>query len=100
MLRVWLERCYIPKVGRKFKGVADLNYAVFDRFSEAEPQPMVQRSWQAQKAELTLNPGDWTSLPTLHHVISRLAEIPIYEVVSARVVEGDGVPDVAAAVRI
>lgn len=31
---------------------------------------------------------DWERLPTLHHVVLKLAEIPIYEVIEAQVVEG------------
>jgi hypothetical protein len=43
---------------------------------------------------------DWEALPTLHHVVSRLAGIPVFDVVSAKVVEGVGVPDVSSARRI
>jgi len=39
-------------------------------------------------------------LPTLHHIISILQEIPIYEIMGAKVVEGTGVPDVGNAKRI
>ena len=86
---------YIPSVGKEKKGVAEADYACFDRFEEAEPKPRVSRSWEARDAKVEIDGGDWTSLPTLHHVVSRLAEIPIYEVVGAKVVEGVGVPDVS-----
>ena len=43
---------------------------------------------------------DWDALPTLHHIIDVLADIPIYEVISAKIVEGTGVPDVSSARRI
>ncbi|KAK3398122.1 hypothetical protein B0T20DRAFT_354115 [Sordaria brevicollis] len=35
---------------------------------------------------------DWEQLPTLHHIASTLAEIPIYEVVDANVVVRTGMP--------
>ena len=91
---------YIPTVGRDQKGIAEAEYAVFDEFALAEPKPQTKRAWNAKKASFRIDPYDLKRLPTLHHIISRLAEIPVYEVVTARVVEGTGVPDVSAAIRI
>lgn len=91
---------YIPAVGRDKKGQADVEYTVFDPFSEAEPKPRPQRILRSDEASIVLNARDWSSLPTMHHIIERLAEIPIYEVVSARVIEGVNVPDVASARRV
>ena len=96
---IFLQR-YIPAVGRDKKGEAEAEYAVFDAFAEAEPKPKASRAWTSKKASFKLDAGDWKRLPTLHHIISRLAEIPVYEVVAAKVVQGTGVPDVAAAARI
>lgn len=62
--------------------------------SPTEPQPKVIQSWTAGKASFVLDARDARTLPTLHHIIDRLAEIPVYEVVAAQVVEGTGVPDV------
>jgi hypothetical protein len=56
--------------------------------------------WQADRATFKIDALDWDCLPTLHHVVSRLEEIPVYEIVGAKVVEGVGVPDVGAARRI
>ena len=41
------------------------------------------------KTAVTINivSHDWETLPTLHHIASTLAEVPIYEIVSAKVVE-------------
>ena len=95
-----LVQRYIPSVGRSNKGQAEAEYAVFDAFAEAEPKPKTTRVWQAKKASFSIDGHDWKSLPTLHHVISRLAEIPVYGIVAAKVVEGTGVPDVSSATRI
>jgi hypothetical protein len=91
---------YIPKVGER--GQADVEHATFvPHAEEAKVVPSkVQRVFTAKTGSVKFDPLDWESLPTLHHVISRLAEIPIYEVVSGKVVEGLGVPDVSSARRI
>lgn len=91
---------YIPKVGRDNKGQAEAEYPVFVPYKEDMPQPVTQRVWEADRATFKIDALDWDCLPTLHHVISRLQEIPIYEIVRAKVVEGVGVPDVGAARRI
>ena len=91
---------YVPKVGRDNKGEAEAEYPVFVPYKEDMPQPQMQRVWQASKATFKIDALDWDCLPTLHHVVSRLQEIPVYEIVGAKVVEGVGVPDVGAARRI
>lgn len=97
---------YIPAVGQP--GKADADYAVVVPHGEEEPKGTVNKVLRAAAAQHTKDSGakfdiqglDWARLPTLHHVASALAEIPVYEVVSAKVVEGTGVPDVSAARRI
>ncbi|KAI1616482.1 hypothetical protein EDD37DRAFT_618243 [Exophiala viscosa] len=91
---------YMPKVGRTNKGQSAEEHAVFVPFKEDMPQPQSKRVWQASKASFKIDAMDWNALPTLHHVIARLQEIPVYEIVGAKVVEGTGVPDVGAARRI
>lgn len=92
-----LVQRYMPKVGREHKGQAEADYAVFDRFADAKPPPTVHRTWVSNNAKLEINARDWMALPTLHHVIQRLQEIPVYEIVAARLVEGTGVSDVSTA---
>ncbi|KAK4234683.1 hypothetical protein C8A03DRAFT_37519 [Achaetomium macrosporum] len=91
---------YVPKVGER--GKADVEHATFvPHAEEAKVVPSkVQRVFKAEYASVSFDGLDWETLPTLHHVVSRLAEIPVYEVVSAKVVEGVGVPDVSSARRI
>lgn len=91
---------YIPAVGDR--GKADSEHVVFvPHAEESKVVPSkVKIVKKAKKATVKLDGLDWEALPTLHHVASRLAEIPIYEVVGAKVVEGEGVPDVSTARRI
>ncbi|KAG7291214.1 hypothetical protein NEMBOFW57_001226 [Staphylotrichum longicolle] len=91
---------YIPRVGER--GKADVEHATFvPHAEESKVVPStVQRVYKADKASLSFDGLDWEALPTLHHVVSRLAEIPVYEVIGAKVVEGVGVPDVSSARRI
>lgn len=97
---------YIPAVGQP--GKADAEYAVVVPHGEEEPKGTVKKVMrchaapdaEASGASFKIQGLDWERLPTLHHVASALAEIPVYEVVSAKVVEGSGVPDVSAARRI
>ncbi len=91
---------YIPKVGRENKGQAEAEYPVFVPYAEDFPTPRPQRVWKATKPSFKLDALDVDALPTLHHIIERLAELPVYEIVSGKVVEGVGVPDVAAARRV
>lgn len=91
---------YIPKVGHANRGEAEAEYAVFVPRAEDSLQPQPKRILKARKASFKLDPMDWEALPTLHHIISRLAELPVYEVVGGKVVEGLGVPDLRAAQRV
>ncbi|KAK7745340.1 hypothetical protein SLS53_002836 [Cytospora paraplurivora] len=101
---------YIPAVGQP--GVADSEYAVVVPHAEEEPKGKVTKVFRAPVGEgvgvgkgkagakIEIDGLDWEALPTLHHVAQGLAQVPIYEVVGAKVVEGTGVPDVSAARRI
>ncbi|KAK5085141.1 hypothetical protein LTR05_004420 [Lithohypha guttulata] len=95
-----LVQRYIPAVGRELKGHAEADYAVFEDFDGVNPKPRPERTWSTTNARFSIESGCWKTLPTLHHVISRLAEIPVYEVIAAKVVSGTCVPDVSGAVRI
>jgi len=93
---------YMPGVGSEHKGIPEAEYPVFvDSAKDAEAvRPRIKRVHKAQTGTFHIDALDWSQLPTLHHIVSRLAEVPVYEVVDARVVDGDGVADVASAHRI
>ncbi|KAK8191518.1 uncharacterized protein BKA78DRAFT_282581 [Phyllosticta capitalensis] len=91
---------YLPQVHNR--GHAAEEHAVFvPHAEESKVVPTtVKKIWKAGRASVKFDPKDWNELPTLHHVIDRLAEIPVYEVVGAKVVESQGVPDVSSAKRV
>lgn len=69
-----------------------------DTHDHANPPPRVLRSFKASpaKARISITPLDWQKLPTLHHIASRLAEVPVYEIVEAKVEEAVGVGDLSS----
>ncbi|KAL2847477.1 hypothetical protein BJY01DRAFT_234284 [Aspergillus pseudoustus] len=93
---------YVPKVGAESKGEAEVEYPVFVPNADESKLVVskVTRVRTAKKAGFEIDGLSWKALPTLHHIISRLAEIPVDEILSAKVVEGEGVPDVSSARRI
>ncbi|KAI1356335.1 hypothetical protein F5Y01DRAFT_323784 [Xylaria sp. FL0043] len=87
---------YVPAVGQP--GKADAAYAcVVPRAPRAPEIHSVQHSTDAT---IAFDAGDWQTLPTLHHVASGLAGMPIYDIVGAKVVEGSGVMEAGACRRI
>lgn len=91
---------YSPAVGER--GKADAAYAtVISHAEEAKVVPShVERVYRCNKPSFKFDSLSQQDLPTLHHIVTKLEQIPVYEYVSAKVVEGYGVPDVHSARRI
>ncbi|GAW15963.1 hypothetical protein ANO14919_053850 [Xylariales sp. No.14919] len=91
---------YIPAVDES--GKADAEYAcVVPRGEKLKAvAPQVNSIKFSTNATITADPGDWKTLPTLHHIASGLAGIPIYSIISAKVEEGLGPAEVAVCRRI
>lgn len=91
---------YVPATG--VPGQADAEYAcVIPHADEAKTaRRTVKSRTVASGANVRFHAGDPRSLPTLHHITSVLAGIPVYDVVRATVEEGLGVPDVSSCRRI
>ncbi|KAG9549043.1 hypothetical protein KCU79_g14600, partial [Aureobasidium melanogenum] len=93
---------YVPAVGEP--GKVDAEYAVFDEYEKKTPSSTgAQQEAQEQttkSAIIKFLPGDWNSLPTLHHIAQGLADVPIYGIVEATVKEVPSVGDVRGARRI
>lgn len=91
---------YSPAVGER--GKADAAYAVVvPHAEESKVVPSkVESVWHSKSPNFKFDTLTQQDLPTLHHIVSKLAQIPVYEYLSAKVVEGYGVPDVSAARRV
>jgi hypothetical protein len=93
---------YIPATGSEKKGQADVAYTTIVSYADEAKavERKVEKMTVGTNAAVTFDALDWKALPTLHHVIARLQEIPIYEVVQASIVEGTGVSDVSGARKL
>lgn len=89
---------YVPAVGKP--GVADAEYPVAISEKLSRVSQVIERTRMGTGSTIKCTGGDWETLPTLHHVASGFAEIPIYDVVETKSVEGQGVDDLAQASRI
>jgi hypothetical protein len=96
---------YIPttsSIGSEQRGQADVEYVAFlpNEEDAGTVEKKVGKTLKASDAEIQFEALGWKALPTLHHIVERLAEIPVYKVMEAKVVEGTGVGDVGTARRV
>ncbi|KAJ9604708.1 hypothetical protein H2200_010822 [Cladophialophora chaetospira] len=92
---------YMPTVSHEERGQKPAEeYFAAVHLAEESPAPKVTRCFETSKAEIALDACDWKRLPTLRHIIERLVEVPVYEVVGAKVVEAVGVGDLRSCRRI
>ena len=105
---------YIPAVGEP--GKADAEYAIFEEYPKPGPAPPTENGDEqadtkaahkgasgtqvAKSAQIKITPGDWDSLPTLHHIADGWSQVPVYEILEATVTEVPFVGDVSGARRI
>ncbi|CAK7207214.1 hypothetical protein SEUCBS139899_010023 [Sporothrix eucalyptigena] len=89
---------YVPSVGNK--GQADADYPVFLPKDGSDTPRVVTQTLSTNNASISLLAGDEKNLPTLHHIASALADIPVYGIVRATVEEGLGVDNLSNAQRI
>jgi hypothetical protein len=85
-------------VGGKQRGPADVEYTAFLPNTEDAKtvDRKVERKLKTNSATISFDALDWKALPTLHHIVKRLEEIPVYEVFEAVVEEGTGVSDISS----
>ncbi|KAI0386111.1 hypothetical protein F5Y04DRAFT_275717 [Hypomontagnella monticulosa] len=88
---------YMPTTGRP--GVAEIEYPVVVPYAAERKiqQSSTVRRFVGSSGEVKWSPLDWHSLPTLHHIIKRLAEIPITSIVACGLTEKVGVADFSSA---
>lgn len=81
---------YIPALGNKGKPLADLIVCL----PSVSPQSVRTevRMAASSKADIKWNGSDEYTHPTLHHIIGRLSELAVLDVIEATVARGEGVP--------
>ena len=90
---------YIPGVGKREDTITDTNYAVMFS-SEGEGGMKLCRQVCTTPATVSFHSTDGERFPTLHHIVSRLAELPQIEIVKASIVDSKGGLDLRDGVRI
>jgi acetoacetate decarboxylase len=95
-----VHKC-VPATGKsvRSKHRADAEYDVFIPSSKPGG-PRVATVQKAEHAEFKIKDLGFNKLPTLHHIVSWLAEVPVFEIVEANIVNMDGVADLSGARRI
>ncbi len=97
---MFVHKCIPASDGaERGKHRADVEYDVFIPASKTGVT-RTKRVRKAEHADFKFEDLGFQRLPTLHHIVSRLAEIPVFEVVEASIVEADGVGDMSGARRI
>lgn len=102
---------YIPKTALAERGNGtDADYAVvcppfaldYEKPGQKDPsrQPTVLRTWKAEITEIKVDIMDKSALPTIHHIVERIHDIPVLSIVSATVEEEENAPDASAFVQI
>ncbi|OTA99249.1 hypothetical protein M426DRAFT_27709 [Hypoxylon sp. CI-4A] len=93
----WLLHRYMPTTGRP--GIAEVDYPVFVPYAEERKIQKVStvRRFVGSTGEIKWYPLDWLALPTLHHIVKRLAEIPVVSVEACGLTEKIGGADLSSA---
>ncbi|CCF38088.1 FAD binding domain-containing protein [Colletotrichum higginsianum] len=92
---------YVPAIGEP--GKADAEYAcLISHADEGRVQTGGKLHYVARSIGSRVNCAalDWERLPTLHHIAAKLAQLPVYEIVSAKLVKGVVPADKPIAKRI
>ncbi|KAK5679391.1 hypothetical protein LTS10_008206 [Elasticomyces elasticus] len=82
---------YIPSSANK--GAADANYAVLIKTASESSQVLGQQECAPLNASFAFSSPEPHLIPTLSNIAQGLAEIPVFEIVRAGVVETKGVSD-------
>lgn len=81
---------YIPALGNKGKPLADSIVCLPSILSQRARTEV--RMAAGSKADIKWNGSDEYTHPTLHHIIGRLSELTVLDVIESTVARGDGMP--------
>lgn len=86
---------YIPATG--MRDCADVEYPVC---APVEPGRNIKEFKTTSDCSIRVHSHNQKALPTLHHIVSRLEELPVHEIELGSIASGTGVDDVSTAYRI
>ena len=89
----------MPGVGDPKITPPDGQYTAYYPSQEIQDEVLEEQSCLAP-ATVSFQPHDWHKLPTLHHIVDRLAELPIIEVLESSVVKTRGLTDFSQLAKI
>ena len=96
-----LHKYYPANSPQDQKTRLDAGYAAYlESGSGVDKKSIRQGRTSSGNSSFHFDAYDWKRLPTLHHIVSRLTELPVFEVVEASVVDNVGVPDFNTVGRI
>lgn len=89
---------YIPGTG---SSTPDADYDVLlVNFQDKSSRAKSSQSASPADVRFEIKELGWKDLPTLHPIVSRLAELPVFEVLEGTVTKKQGVPDLREIVRL
>ena len=99
---LFVHKCVpVSDMADREKRRADAEYDVFlPSFFGTVGGSKTTKIHKAANAEFKIEDLGFKKLPTLHHVVERLAELPVIEVVEATIIEAEGLGDLSGARRL
>lgn len=89
----------MPGVGDQTRVKADGAYASYYPGQEIRTKTLSEQH-SPKPANISFKAHDWQKLPTLHHIVKGLEEIPILSVVESSIIEEEGSTDFCETTRI
>ena len=99
---LFVHKCIpVSDMADREKRRADAEYDVFlPSFFGTVGGSKTTKIRKTANAEFKIEDLGFKKLPTLHHVVERLAELPVIEVVEATIIEAEGLGDLSGARRL
>ncbi|WDK12969.1 FAD binding domain-containing protein [Colletotrichum graminicola] len=89
---------YVAAVGRP--GQTECEYACVIPHARQSKAETVETVASSNSARMVFKPLGWDQLPTMSHIASALAQMPVFDIMSAKVTEGTNVSEYLSSIRI
>ena len=88
---------WIPATGQAQHGKPDADYDVFIPTYGRGPPNAARKTAKSSRSQFKIWDSSDTKFPTLHHIVARLAELPVFEILEGTLSETQGVDDLSSA---